>query len=254
MQQHTEMPENKRKELEQARALLQKQLAERMAALKNHGRAGDWLWRWRWTREPDAGTKLVESFKGLVRSVTNKFYFKSWTEEDFYQEGLIALVKTADTFHFHEKYPYYEFLPYRVAIHCGIKLRNLTAEKRNTKHEISFDADSAVPKAVRRIQSPDNNPEAELLAKDAPGTILKILEKANLSKLEKLVIGHAIDPEIAGLSWKGGGYIAKIARRINEMPADKRPIDSGEMTPKKVENARTRASRKLRAAREHGQI
>ena len=175
--------------------------------------------------DDDAMEKLLEKYRGLVRTEARKFFLAGGDEEDLIQEGMIGLFKAIQSYREEEDTAFSTF-----AVLCVRRQIYTTVTASNRKkhsplnHYISIfgeTGDRETENLNSALGDPVENPEELMLQKEAIQDYYREMDQ-KLSRFEKQVMEQYL---------KGEDY-TEIAGKLGK-------------TNKSIDNAIQRISRKL---------
>ena len=171
--------------------------------------------------DDDAMEKLLEKYRGLVRTEARKFFLAGGDEEDLIQEGMIGLFKAIQSYREEEDTAFSTF-----AVLCVRRQIYTTVTASNRKkhsplnHHISIFGDTG-DRETENLNSalgdPVENPEELMLQKEAIQDYYREMDQ-KLSRFEKQVMEQYLKgedyTEIAGKQGKTNKSIDNAIQRI----------------------------------------
>ena len=172
-------------------------------------------------RDDDAMEKLLEKYRGLVRTEARKFFLAGGDEEDLIQEGMIGLFKAIQSYREEEDTAFSTF-----AVLCVRRQIYTTVTASNRKkhsplnHYISIfgeTGDRETENLNSALGDPVENPEELMLQKEAIQDYYREMDQ-KLSRFEKQVMEQYLKgedyTEIAGKLGKTNKSIDNAIQRI----------------------------------------
>ena len=177
--------------------------------------------------DDDAMEKLLEKYRGLVRTEARKFFLAGGDEEDLIQEGMIGLFKAIQSYREEEDTAFSTF-----AVLCVRRQIYTTVTASNRKkhsplnHYISIfgeTGDRETENLNSALGDPVENPEELMLQKEAIQDYYREMDQ-KLSRFEKQVMEQYLKgedhTEIAGKLGKTNksidNAIQRIRRKLNQ--------------------------------------